>query len=62
MPFLGGADYGIAEVAAYAWIARHHWAEMKLEDWAHPARWFSTVGARPAVMRGMQVPAGARLD
>ncbi|WP_270935216.1 glutathione S-transferase family protein [Falsiroseomonas oryzae] len=62
VPFLAGSEYSIADIAAYPWIAKHHWAEMRLEDRPHLARWFASVGARPAVQRGMQVPAGARLD
>ncbi len=59
---LAGADYSIADIAAYPWIARHGWATLSLEDWPAIARWFAEVGARPAVQRGMRVPAGARLD
>ncbi|PWS35644.1 glutathione S-transferase [Falsiroseomonas bella] len=61
-PFLAGDEYGLADIAAYPWIARHGWAEQRLEDFPALARWFAMVGARPAVQRGMQVPAGARLE
>ncbi|WP_198378912.1 glutathione S-transferase family protein [Neoroseomonas rubea] len=61
-PHLAGADYSIADIAAYPWIARHAWAALSLDDWPAIARWFAEVGARPAVQRGMRVPAGARLD
>jgi GST-like protein len=60
--FLAGADYSIADIAAYPWVAKRHWAEMTLDGRGHLARWFAEVGARPAVMRGMQVPAGVVLD
>jgi GSH-dependent disulfide-bond oxidoreductase len=61
VPHLAGADYTIADIAAFPWIARHGWAEQDLA--AHPAlaAWFARIGARPAVRRGMQVPAGAVL-
>lgn len=62
VPFLGGAAYSIADVAAYPWVARASWAERRVEDTPHLARWFATVGARPAVQRGMAQPAGARLE
>lgn len=62
VPYLAGAEYGIADIAAYPWVAKRHWAEMRLEDWPNLARWFAEVGTRPAVIRGMQVPAGAKLD
>jgi GST-like protein len=61
-PFLGGADYSVADVAAYPWVARAAWAERDLATTPHLARWFERVGARPAVQRGMAQPQGARLE
>ncbi|HEV7263917.1 MAG TPA: glutathione S-transferase family protein [Falsiroseomonas sp.] len=60
--FLAGDAYSVADIAAYPWVAKHGWAEMRIADWPHLARWFAAIGARPAVIRGMQVPAGARLE
>lgn len=60
--FLAGAEYSIADIAAYPWVAKRHWAEMTLEAWPHIARWYAEVAARPAVVRGMNVPAGVTLD
>lgn len=60
--YLAGEDYGIADIAAFPWIAKRHWAEMTLDDRPHLARWAAEVAARPAVMRGMNVPAGVTLD
>lgn len=60
--FLSGAAYSIAEIAAYPWIAKRDWAVMTLEVRPHLARWFSEIAARPAVIRGMNVPAGVVLD
>ncbi|MBI4754740.1 MAG: glutathione S-transferase N-terminal domain-containing protein [Betaproteobacteria bacterium] len=50
-------EYSIADIATYPWVARHEWQGIRLED--HPAvrRWYEAVGARPAVARGMGVPA-----
>lgn len=62
VPFLAGADYSIADIAAFPWVAKRHWAQMTLEAWPHLARWFAAVAARPAVIRGMDVPAGVVLD
>jgi GST-like protein len=61
VPFLGGADYSVADVAAYPWVARAGWAARDLADTPHLARWFRAVGARPAVQRGMAQPKGAVL-
>lgn len=61
-PFLAGDAYSVADIAAFPWVAKRHWAEMSLEAWPHLARWFAEIGARPAVIRGMNVPAGVTLD
>ena len=61
-PFLAGEAYGLADIAAWPWIARHGWAAQRLEDFPALAGWFNGIGTRPAVRRGMQVPEGARLD
>lgn len=54
--YLGGADYSIADIAAYPWVFRHPQQKISLDGMPHLARWFAAVGARPAVKRGMQVP------
>ncbi|MBV9860324.1 MAG: glutathione S-transferase N-terminal domain-containing protein [Alphaproteobacteria bacterium] len=55
-PFLGGAEYSIADVATYPWIARHEWQGQALQSFPDLQRWFQTVGERPAVQRGVRVP------
>lgn len=59
--FLAG-DYSIADIAAWPWVHRHHWAALELELYPHLARWLKDVGERPGVQRGMLVPAGAKLE
>jgi GST-like protein len=54
--FLAG-DYGIADMATYPWIARHDFHHIELADYPSVRRWFDTISARPAVQRGMRVPA-----
>lgn len=61
-PYLAGADYTIADIAAWPWVAKHGWAAMRLADFPNLARWFAMVGDRPAVKRGMLVPKGAKLE
>jgi GSH-dependent disulfide-bond oxidoreductase len=58
---LGGCEYfadgySIADIAIYPWVARHEWHRVELSEFPHVKRWFGTVGARPAVVRGMAVP------
>jgi GST-like protein len=55
-PFLAG-EYSIADIATYSWVARHEWHKVALGDFPNVERWYRTIGARPAVARGMQVPA-----
>jgi GSH-dependent disulfide-bond oxidoreductase len=50
-------DYSIADIATYPWTARHEWHKTRLEDFPHVKRWFDAISARPAVQRGMKVPA-----
>ncbi len=54
--FLAEGDYSIADIASYPWVARHEWQGVALADYPNVRRWIETVGQRPAVQRGMQVP------
>ncbi|HJQ64288.1 MAG TPA: glutathione S-transferase N-terminal domain-containing protein [Burkholderiales bacterium] len=49
--------YSIADIANYPWVARHEWHKTDLNDFPHVKRWFDAISARPAVQRGMKVPA-----
>jgi len=60
-PYLAGAAYSIADIAAFPWVARHGWAEHDLAQTPHVARWHARLALRPAVQRGMAVPQGAIL-
>jgi GST-like protein len=53
--YLAG-DYSIADIATYPWVARYQRHQVKLEEFPNVKRWFDTIGARPAVQRGMVVP------
>lgn len=60
-PYLGGKDYSIADIAAYPWMlaATTFLKEPlagALADKPAIQRWLKEVGARPAVLKGMQVP------
>ena len=62
VPYLGGAACSIADIAAWPWIAKHGWAEQDLAATPHLSAWFARMADRPAVQRGMMIPAGARLE
>ena len=53
----GDGNYSIADMATYPWVARHKWQEIDLNEFTNVSRWFAAVGTRPAVQRGMAVPA-----
>ncbi|HEX8664926.1 MAG TPA: glutathione S-transferase N-terminal domain-containing protein [Beijerinckiaceae bacterium] len=50
-------EYSIADIACYPWTARHEWHQVDLADFPNVRRWYDAIGARPAVERGMKVPA-----
>ena len=50
-------EYSIADMAIYPWVARHEWHRVDLAQFASVKRWYDKVGARPAVVKGMAVPA-----
>ena len=47
-PFVAGADYTIADMAAYPWIVPWEKQGQKLDDHPHLKRWFEAIAARPA--------------
>lgn len=50
-------DYSIADIATYPWVAIHEWQGLTLDSHPNLKRWVETVQHRPAVERGMAVPA-----
>jgi GST-like protein len=50
-------EYSIADIATFPWIARHEWHKVDLAEFPNVKRWYDTIGRRPAVVRGMAVPA-----
>jgi len=53
--FLAG-DYSIADISCFPWVSLHHFQSISLDEYPNLARWFGAIGARPAVVRGMNVP------
>ena len=61
VPYLGGQEYSIADIACYPWtlstttlLAKP--LEKSLATKPHITAWLKTIGERPAVQRGMEVP------
>ena len=55
--FIAGGEYTIADIAIYPWVARHEWHRVELAQFPSVKRWYDALGARPAVQKGMAVPA-----
>ncbi len=58
--YIGGAEYGIADIAIFPWL--RSWKNQGIDwvDYPHLKGWFDEIAARPAVMRGVEVLAGLR--
>ena len=52
--YLAG-EYSIADIATYPWVLRYFNFGVALDDYPALKRWTDTIGARPAVQRGMDV-------
>jgi GST-like protein len=48
-PYLGGAEYSIADIATFPWTRNHDAQGVKWEDNPNLARWFKSIDERPAV-------------
>jgi GST-like protein len=57
--YLAG-EYSIADMATFPWVARHAWQKIDLARYPNVQRWYAAIDARPAVQRGMAVPAASR--
>lgn len=55
--WLAAQEYSIADVATFPWVARHEWHKVDLADFPSVKRWYDAISARPAVQKGMKVPA-----
>jgi GST-like protein len=49
-------DYSIADIATWPWARVHEWAGVPVDGLPNLARWMAAMAARPACVRGIQVP------
>jgi GST-like protein len=59
--FIAG-HYSIADIATWPWVRIHAWAGVETDDMPHLNRWLETLAARPAYIKGVQVPAAGQDD
>lgn len=55
-PYLAGDAYSIADIATFPWVARWEWHQIELQSLPNVWRWFTELGQREAVKKGMSVP------
>jgi GSH-dependent disulfide-bond oxidoreductase len=53
--YLAG-DYSIADIANWAWVRTHKWSGVAMDDMPHLKRWTDAIRARPAVLKGIEMP------
>lgn len=57
VPYLAGDEYSIADIATYPWASGWQWSGLSLDGLEALTAWMSRVAMRPAVQRGMAIPA-----
>jgi glutathione S-transferase len=55
--YLAGGDYSIADIAAWPWLRVHKALGVDAEPFANVRRWIEEIAGRPAVQKGITVPA-----
>ncbi|HPG26168.1 MAG TPA: glutathione S-transferase N-terminal domain-containing protein [Myxococcota bacterium] len=58
--WLAGDAYSIADIANFSWVRIHGWSGVPLDGLGHVERWLARIEERPAVQRGLAVPAAMR--
>jgi GST-like protein len=59
--YLAGNDYTIADIAAFPWTRSWKNQGIDLDTLPNVKRWHEEIAARPAVVRGVEVLASARV-
>jgi glutathione S-transferase len=50
-------EYSIADIANWCWARTHEWSGVSVDGLEHLQRWMRALEARPALQRGLDVPA-----
>ena len=59
--YLAGDEYTIADIACYPWAHRHPRHKVDLNEFTNVQRWYDSIGARPAVQKGMPTLGGINM-
>ena len=52
---LAGANYSIADIATWPWVARFERHRIDIEKYPNVLRWYKLIAERPAVIKGYNV-------
>jgi GSH-dependent disulfide-bond oxidoreductase len=52
-PYVGGAEYSIADIASFPWLRNHVLLDINIDDRPNVKRYIETIGARPAVKQAL---------
>jgi len=55
-------EYSIADIASWAWVRGYKWSGVEIEGLENLQRWLTSIGERPAVQRGCDVPVPTDLE
>jgi GST-like protein len=55
VPYLGGSEYTIADIATFPWTRNREAWGVKDADHPNLARWFKTIAERPAVKKALDI-------
>ena len=53
VPFVGGGDYGIADMATFPWVQTYRAQQIDLDAFPFVKAWYDALKERPALRRGM---------
>ncbi|MFP3607023.1 glutathione binding-like protein, partial [Paraburkholderia sp. SIMBA_053] len=59
--YLAGDDYTIADIATFPWTRSWQNQGLQIDEFPNVKRWHEEIAARPAVQRGVEVLASARV-
>jgi GST-like protein len=49
-------EYSVADIAIWPWVSRYEWQTVDLNQYPNVKRWYLAIAARPAVIKGYDVP------
>ena len=59
--YLAGANYSIADIATWPWVARHQWHDIGLSNYSSLSKWYEDISKREAVVKGYNFMGGGAI-